>query len=98
KGLFTACITCNPNSALIPCARVAIVVRTGPEVVTGSTRMKAGTAQKLILNMLSTAVMVRLGRVKGNRMVDLQLKCEKLVERACNLVMDETGANSAAAA
>ena len=90
---FTACITCNRNSALIPCCHVAIVVETGPEVVTGSTRMKAGTAQKLILNMLSTATMVRLGRVKGNRMVDLQIKCEKLRERALNLVMEETGAS-----
>jgi N-acetylmuramic acid 6-phosphate etherase len=97
RGAFTACITCNRNSALIPCVRVAIVAETGPEVVAGSTRMKAGTAQKLILNMLSTATMVRLGRVKGNRMVDLQLKCEKLRERARNLVMEETGASAAAA-
>ena len=89
RDAFTACITCNQNSDLIPYAHLAIVAETGPEVVTGSTRMKAGTAQKLILNMLSTAVMVRLGRVKGNRMIDLQLKCEKLRERARNLVMDE---------
>ncbi|MCW8129332.1 MAG: N-acetylmuramic acid 6-phosphate etherase [Planctomycetota bacterium] len=98
RGAYTACITCNPNSELIACADVALVAATGPEVVTGSTRMKAGTAQKLLLNMLSTATMVRLGRVKGNRMVDLQLKCEKLVERATNLVMDETGCDAAAAA
>jgi N-acetylmuramic acid 6-phosphate etherase len=91
RGAFTACITCNANSLLIPCADVAIVVETGAEVVTGSTRMKAGTAQKMILNMISTAAMVRLGRVKGNRMIDLQIKCEKLRERATNLVMDETG-------
>src|SRR6185295_16922667 len=84
RGAFTACITCNKNSALIECADVAIVAETGPEVVTGSTRMKAGTAQKMILNMLSTGAMVRLGRVKGNRMVDLQIKCEKLQERARN--------------
>jgi N-acetylmuramic acid 6-phosphate etherase len=76
---------------------VAIVAETGPEVVAGSTRMKAGTAQKLILNMISTATMVRLGRVRGNRMVDLQTKCDKLRERACNLVMEETGATAAAA-
>lgn len=94
RGAFTACITCNPNSELIACAQVAIVARTGPEVVTGSTRMKAGTAQKLILNMISTATMVRLGRVKGNRMVDLQIKCEKLAERARNLVMDATGVSA----
>lgn len=98
RGAFTACITCNPNSELIACADVALVAATGPEVVTGSTRMKAGTAQKLILNMLSTGTMVRLGRVKGNRMVDLQLKCEKLVERATNMVIDETGCAPAEAA
>lgn len=89
RGAFTACITCNRNSQLIPCAHIAIVVETGPEVVAGSTRMKAGTAQKLALNMLSTAAMVRIGRVKGNRMVDLKIKCEKLRERATLLVMDE---------
>lgn len=98
RGAFTAAITCNVNSALAPCAHVAVVAETGPEVLAGSTRMKAGTAQKLILNMLSTAVMVRLGRVQGNRMVDLQLKCEKLVERAQHLVMDRTGAGPRAAA
>lgn len=97
RGAFTGCITCNRNSLLIGCADVAMVAETGPEVVTGSTRMKAGTAQKMILNMISTAAMVRLGRVKGNRMVDLQLKCEKLHERARNLIMDETGASAAAA-
>ena len=93
RGAFTACITCNANSQLIPFARVAIVVETGAEAVAGSTRMKAGTAQKLVLNMLSTSVMVRLGRVKGNRMVDLKIKCKKLRERAALLVMDETGAS-----
>lgn len=94
RGAFTACITCNRNSALIPGAEMAIVAETGPEVVAGSTRMKAGTAQKMILNMISTAAMVRLGRVKGNRMVDLQIKCEKLRERARNLVMEETGVSA----
>jgi N-acetylmuramic acid 6-phosphate etherase len=97
RGAFTACITCNKNSALIACADVAIVAETGAEVVAGSTRMKAGTAQKMILNMLSTGAMVRLGRVKGNRMLDLQIKCEKLEERACYLIMEETGASAAAA-
>jgi N-acetylmuramic acid 6-phosphate etherase len=97
RGAFTACITCNRNSALLPCAQVAIVAETGPEVVAGSTRMKAGTAQKMILNMVSTAAMVRLGRVKGNRMVDLQIKCAKLRERARNLVVEETGATPAQA-
>ena len=94
RGAFTACITCNKNSALIDCADTAIVVETGAEVVTGSTRMKAGTAQKLVLNMISTALMVQLGRVKGNRMVHLQIKCEKLLERARNLVIDATGASA----
>jgi N-acetylmuramic acid 6-phosphate etherase len=94
RGAFTACITCNKNSALIPCAEIALIAETGPEVVAGSTRMKAGTAQKLILNMLSTAVMVRLGRVLGNRMADLQIKCGKLRERACGLVMEQTGVSA----
>jgi N-acetylmuramic acid 6-phosphate etherase len=98
RGAFTGCITCNRNSLLIACADIAIVAETGPEVVTGSTRMKAGTAQKMILNMISTATMVQLGRVKGNRMVDLQLKCEKLHERARNLIMEETGASAESAA
>ena len=93
RGAFTACITCNRNSPLIQCAQVAIVVETGAEVVAGSTRMKAGTAQKLVLNMISTASMVRLGRVRGNRMASLKIKCEKLRERAALLVMDETGAS-----
>ncbi len=97
RGAFTACITCNKNSLLIPCADVAIVVETGPEVVAGSTRMKAGTAQKMILNMISTASMVQLGRVKGNRMLDLQIKCEKLEERAVNLIVEETGVSAAKA-
>ena len=97
RGAFAACITCNKNSALIALADAAIVAETGPEVVTGSTRMKAGTAQKLILNMISTATMVRLGRVQGNRMVDLQIKCEKLRERACNLVMEQAGCPAATA-
>ena len=97
RGAFTACITCNKNSALIPLAQVAIVADTGPEVVAGSTRMKADTAQKLILNMLSTGVMVQLGRVKGNRMVDLKIKCDKLRERAALMVMEETGATMPAA-
>lgn len=90
-GAFTACITNNANAMVRKCAEVAIVAETGPEIVTGSTRMKAGTAQKLILNMISTSVMVKLGRVQGNRMVDLQIKCEKLGERALNLVMEKTG-------
>ncbi|MEI6233110.1 MAG: N-acetylmuramic acid 6-phosphate etherase [Planctomycetota bacterium] len=91
RGAFTACITCNRNSALIPLADVPIVADTGAEVVAGSTRMKAGTAQKLVLNMISTSVMVQLGRVKGNRMMDLKIKCDKLRERAARIVADEAG-------
>ena len=97
RGAFTACITCNRNSLLIPCADIAIVVETGPEVVTGSTRMKAGTAQKMILNMISTAAMVKLGRVTGNRMTDLQIKCDKLRARAVILIMERTGVGERAA-
>lgn len=97
RGAFTVCITCNRNSPLIGFAEVAIVVDTGPEVVAGSTRMKAGTAQKLVLNMLSTSAMVRLGKVKGNRMADLKIKCDKLRERAALMVVDETGASFDAA-
>lgn len=93
RKAFTVCITCNRNSPLIGFAQVAIVVESGPEVVAGSTRMKAGTAQKLVLNMLSTAAMVRLGKVKGNRMANLKIKCDKLRERAALMVVDETGAS-----
>jgi N-acetylmuramic acid 6-phosphate etherase len=96
-GAVTAGISCTPDSELARAVQIAITPLTGPEIVAGSTRMKAGTAQKMILNMISTATMVQLGRVKGNRMVDLQIKCEKLRERALNLVMEETGATAAAA-
>lgn len=85
-GLKTGCITCNPGSPLAAQADFPIEVVTGPEFVTGSTRMKAGTAQKLVLNMLSTAVMIKLGRVQGNRMVDMQLTNEKLVDRGTKMV------------
>jgi N-acetylmuramic acid 6-phosphate etherase len=91
RGALTAGITCNRNSLLAECVDVALVAETGPEAVAGSTRMKAGTAQKMILNMLSTALMVRLGRVQGNHMTHLQIKCEKLRERAALLVMSEAG-------
>jgi N-acetylmuramic acid 6-phosphate etherase len=91
RGAHCGCITCNANSPLIPFADTPIVVQTGAEVVAGSTRMKAGTAQKMVLNMLSTAAMVQLGRVSGNRMVHLQLTCAKLQERALNLIVAETG-------
>ncbi|MHB9144350.1 MAG: N-acetylmuramic acid 6-phosphate etherase [Symbiobacteriia bacterium] len=89
-GARTVAITCNPGSVVGQAAEIAIEVLVGPEVLTGSTRMKAGTAQKLVLNMLSTAAMVRLGKVYGNLMVDLQPSNEKLVERARRIIMTAT--------
>ncbi|MCH7413331.1 N-acetylmuramic acid 6-phosphate etherase [Belliella sp. R4-6] len=91
KGLLTACITCNLNTALAAEVEFPIEVVVGPEFVTGSTRMKAGTAQKLVLNMISTTVMIKLGRVKGNKMVDMQLSNEKLVKRGTKMIMEATG-------
>ena len=90
-GCLTGCIVCNPGSAVAAVAEFPVEVVTGPEFVTGSTRMKAGTAQKLALNMLSTTVMIQLGRVRGNKMVDMQLSNIKLQQRAAYMVMDETG-------
>ena len=87
-GLLTGCITCNPDSPLAWEAEYPIEPIVGPEFVTGSTRMKAGTAQKLVLNMISTAVMIQLGRVKGNRMVDMQLSNNKLVDRGTRMIME----------
>ncbi|MCL7988515.1 N-acetylmuramic acid 6-phosphate etherase [Sphingobacterium sp. lm-10] len=92
-GLVTGCIVCNAGSPIAAAAQYPVEVVVGPEFVTGSTRMKSGTAQKLVLNMLSTAVMIKLGRVKGNRMVDMQLSNQKLVERGVLMVMEQTGAN-----
>jgi len=89
KGLLTGSITCNPGSPIGAAAEYPIEVAVGPEYVTGSTRMKSGTAQKLILNMISTSIMIKLGRVKGNRMVDMQLSNDKLVDRGTRMVMDE---------
>lgn len=97
-GLLTGCITCNagtPLAAAVACPVEAIV---GPEFVTGSTRMKAGTAQKLLLNMLSTSVMIQLGHVKGNRMVDMKLSNDKLVSRGIRMVAEELGLAPAEAA
>lgn len=91
KGILTGGISCNPGSPISQLADIAITPVVGPEFVTGSTRMKSGTAQKLVLNMLSTAIMIRLGRVKGNRMVDMQLSNEKLVDRGTKMVMEATG-------
>lgn len=89
EGLLTACITCNPGSSLAAEAEIPIVAVVGPEFVTGSTRMKSGTAQKLILNMISTSVMIRLGHVQGNKMVDMQLTNSKLVDRGTRMIMEE---------
>lgn len=91
KGIATGCITCNPGAPLLAEADYPILAVVGPEFVTGSTRMKSGTAQKLILNMISTSVMIRLGRVRDNRMVDMQLTNTKLVDRGVRMVIQETG-------
>jgi N-acetylmuramic acid 6-phosphate etherase len=93
EGLLTGCITCNPNSPLASVTEFPIEPVVGPEFVTGSTRMKAGTAQKLVLNMISTSVMIQLGKVKGNRMVDMQLSNNKLVDRGVKMVMEATKLN-----
>jgi N-acetylmuramic acid 6-phosphate etherase len=90
-GLLTACITCNPGTELAKSVDLPLEALVGPEFVTGSTRMKAGTAQKLILNMITTSTMIKLGRVKGNKMVDMQLTNQKLVERGSRMISDELG-------
>ncbi|WP_454801717.1 N-acetylmuramic acid 6-phosphate etherase [Mucilaginibacter phyllosphaerae] len=97
-GIATGCIVCNAGSPVAATAQYPVEVVTGPEFVTGSTRMKAGTAQKLVLNMLSTSVMIQLGRVRGNKMVDMQLSNDKLINRAARMVIAETGVDEATAA
>jgi len=89
KNITTGCITCNAESPLTKVAKYPIACVVGPEFVTGSTRLKAGTAQKLILNMISTAVMIQLGKVRGNKMVDMKLSNNKLVDRGARMVMEE---------
>lgn len=89
NNIATGCITCNLGSPLSKLAQHPIEVVVGPEFVTGSSRMKAGTAQKMVLNMISTATMVQLGKVKGNKMVDMQLSNHKLVERGIQMLMKE---------
>ena len=91
NGVTTGCIVCNDNTEIAKHADFPIEVIVGPEFVTGSTRMKAGTSQKLVLNMISTTVMVKLGRVKGNKMVDMQLTNNKLVDRGVKMIMNESG-------
>lgn len=89
NGINTGCITCNKNSPLAQVAKYPIEVVVGPEFVTGSTRMKAGTAQKLVLNMISTSLMIKLGRVKGNKMVDMKMSNHKLVKRGIGMIVKE---------
>lgn len=89
-GILTGCITCNADAPLIEFADHPIVCVVGPEFITGSTRMKAGTAQKLILNMISTATMIRLGRIEDNKMVDMQLTNNKLIDRGVRMIMEKS--------
>ncbi len=96
-GLVTGCIVCNKGSAIAQEAKFPVEVVVGPEFVTGSTRMKSGTAQKLVLNMLSTSVMIQLGRVQDNKMVDMQLSNNKLVKRGTLMLMEKLKLNEAAA-
>ncbi len=91
NGLLTAGITNNPGSPLALEAEIPIEIPVGPEFVTGSTRMKGGTSQKLALNMISTALMIRIGRVRGNKMVNMQLSNNKLVDRGTRYLMDSLG-------
>lgn len=93
EGIITGCITCNHNSPLSVTAKFPIEVIVGPEFVTGSSRMKAGTAQKLVLNMITTSTMIQLGKIKGNKMVDMQLSNNKLVDRGEKMLMNELNIN-----
>jgi N-acetylmuramic acid 6-phosphate etherase len=97
KNILTGCITCNVGSPLAKTAQYSIEVVVGPEFVTGSSRMKAGTAQKLVLNMISTACMIQLGRIKGNKMIDMQLSNNKLVNRGTKMLMDALKINESSA-
>ena len=97
NNILTAAITCNPDEAVSKVAEIAIVPVVGPEFVTGSTRMKAGTAQKLVLNMITTSLMIKLGRVKGNKMVDMQLTNAKLVIRGTKMIAEELNIETDAA-
>lgn len=92
-NVVTGCITCNIDTEVAKHSDYPIEVIVGPEFVTGSTRMKAGTAQKLVLNMISTSTMISLGRVKGNKMVDMQLTNNKLIDRGTRMIMDELSVN-----
>lgn len=98
NNIITGCITCNGGSNVAKVSKFPIETIVGPEFVTGSTRMKSGTAQKLVLNMISTSVMIKLGRVKGNKMVDMQLSNNKLVDRGTKMLMKNTGIDNYEAA
>lgn len=98
NGILTGCITCNEGSKLAESVDHPIEVIVGPEFVTGSTRMKSGTAQKLVLNMISTTTMIQLGRIKGNKMVDMQLSNNKLIDRGTKMIMAELNVSEAEAA
>jgi N-acetylmuramic acid 6-phosphate etherase len=89
KGILTGCITCNPRGRIVEVTEYPIIVVVGPEFVTGSTRLKAGTAQKMVLNMITTTLMIKLGRVKGNKMVNMQLTNKKLIERGTRMIVEE---------
>ena len=93
EKIITGCIVCNEGSPVSEVSDYPVEVVVGPEFVTGSTRMKSGTAQKLVLNMISTSVMIKLGKVKGNKMVDMQLSNNKLVNRGTKMIMKELGVN-----
>ncbi len=97
-GAYTLCISCNPNSDLVPMVDIPIIAEVGPEVITGSTRMKAGTAQKMILNMLSTGAMIKFGRVRGNYMAYMIPNNKKLVDRAIRMICSKTGCDRERAA
>lgn len=94
EGILTGCITCNTRSPLAAEAEFPVEVIVGPEFITGSTRMKSGTAQKMVLNMISTSLMVKLGRVKGNKMVNMALSNEKLIDRGVKIITKTTGIES----
>ena len=94
RGIKTAAISCNPDAPVFHHSDFPILVEVGPEFVTGSTRMKSGTAQKMVLNMISTSVMIRLGKVKGNKMVDMQLSNQKLIERGTKMIQEEINVSS----
>jgi N-acetylmuramic acid 6-phosphate etherase len=97
NNIITGCIACNQNSPLSQTAQFPIEVVVGPEFVTGSSRMKAGTAQKLVLNMITTSTMIQLGHIKGNKMVDMQLSNNKLVDRGTRMIMNEIQVSEAVA-